>query len=121
MDFPNNIKTADFAISVAKLNMFRKEGFKMPAGKPHEVAERWAKDIGPSDLILSATADSGYLNILLNPKVTISSVIGTVLEKRELYGNFDFQRFGHDLPSVQQFVERDHHRLPGSCVACSNG
>lgn len=90
MDFPNNIKTADFAISVAKLNMFRKDGFKMPPGKPVEVAERWAAETKPSSLILSASADVGYLNILLHPSVTVSAVISAVLKQGPAYGTFDF-------------------------------
>lgn len=90
LDFPNNIKTADFAISVAKLNMFRKDGFKMPEGKPVEVAERWAAATKPSELILSALADTGYVNILLHPQVTVSAVIGGVLQQQERYGTFAF-------------------------------
>jgi arginyl-tRNA synthetase len=90
LDFPNSIKTADFAISVAKLNMFRKEGFKMPEGKPVDVAEQWARAVKTSELILSASADTGYLNILLHPHVTVSAVIGTVLKQQDKFGNFDF-------------------------------
>lgn len=90
LDFPNNIKTADFAISVAKLNMFKKDGFKMPPGKPVEVAERWAAETKPSALIMSASADVGYLNILLHPSVTVSAVIGAVLKQGAAYGTFNF-------------------------------
>ena len=90
LDFPNNIKTADFMISVAKLNMFRKEGFKMPPGKPAQVAEGWAAAVVPSELIQACVADAGYLNILLRPEVTVAAVIGSVLEKKSQYGHFDF-------------------------------
>ena len=46
--------------------------------------------MAPSALIRSASADSGYLNILVHPTALVSTVIDSVLRQGPAFGTFDF-------------------------------
>ena len=90
MDTSAKMELGDFTLPIAKLNMFRKQNYKMPPGKPSDIAEAWAQAITnmKNTIIASATAADAYLHIRVNATTLISEILNGVWEKQERFGTF---------------------------------
>lgn len=92
LDVPSKLGMADFSVMIPKLNKFKKAGFKLPTGKPDEIAVRWAEAINGTvslfQVIKSANADGLYLNIFVDQALLISSVVKSAYNN-DRYGCFN--------------------------------
>ena len=98
-DVSSKLHMGDFSVMIPKLNKYKKSGYKLPQGKPEEIAQDWAEKINAYFLVLennntqsvvkSANSDGSYLNIFVNSSTLISTIVNSVFNMKDLYGCSD--------------------------------
>ena len=91
-DISSKLNTGDFSVMIPKLNKYKKSGYKLPQGKPEEIAKKWSEEINSYkgfSVIKSANSDGLYLNIFVNSESLISTIVSSVFDLGEMYGCSD--------------------------------
>eukprot|EP01113_Clastostelium_recurvatum_P028048 TRINITY_DN3397_c0_g1_i2.p1 TRINITY_DN3397_c0_g1~~TRINITY_DN3397_c0_g1_i2.p1 ORF type:complete len:589 (-),score=192.13 TRINITY_DN3397_c0_g1_i2:39-1805(-) len=82
IEVPKNRDNGDLALPVAKLNRFSKL-----AGRPDELAQKWAQAFQPNDYIVSANATGPYVNFRINKQIMIKAILKQVFQEGVSFGS----------------------------------